>query len=551
MVAAARLMLTMPALQATEIVSNKHGASGDQNSKDESWPIDLVLQHMDNLFSGLIVGQPACVPVNSIPLDTTNVSLFNASDVCAAFTDSASLEDVPPELLPFLGEVWKNWEGANIAAPSSTTAPAVTPEATPMATPTATPMAAPTATPTASSIGTTTSTPPASASPIPTAIATAASPPTGFAALMFNVTQASSRLRAPCTRLCSIDSHLNAPPSPSEQAKLRQLSSTRDREVVCMMLLDVIDPTTGFPTKNILCPEVMNRLIEGNISAPVLPDPTPEMLTAYIESNVAAATSRAVHYGSALPGSYTVLVEAMKRANKLGIFSADPTFELYVTAWTSSDPVTITEVGAAIAQNIRQQQETIMEEHQQAIQQQILQMLQMQAHQMQAQQMMQQSQMQAREQTIIYLAQSGLSQDEINAQLAQMGFDSNGGNQNQQQMNAQGTPIGMASTNAINELIQQLGDTATVAFTSLVPEQRKLAALATYRTLLSAAAQVAASMEAARKAVWHTIGLFVGVQVGCGGNIPSFVASCRVVASYHTDVCSFGSHPKVRPRSHL
>ena len=66
--------------QASEIVSRN-----SDHEEDDSWPIKFVIKQIENVFAGLVIGEPACsaIEYSKLPINAS----MNASEVCALFTD--------------------------------------------------------------------------------------------------------------------------------------------------------------------------------------------------------------------------------------------------------------------------------------------------------------------------------------------------------------------------------------------------------------------------------------------------------------------------------
>ena len=74
---------------------------------NSSWPLDFVVGQMDNVFSGLIVGEPACNNLDPPLWPIWPISPSSTpSNICSAFIDYQSFEEVPLSLSAYFGDTW-------------------------------------------------------------------------------------------------------------------------------------------------------------------------------------------------------------------------------------------------------------------------------------------------------------------------------------------------------------------------------------------------------------------------------------------------------------
>jgi hypothetical protein len=78
----------------------------EYDSVNETFPMNLLLDHVEGITAALAMGEGACeeAPDRANGPTTDNIT---SADVCAYFTERATLDDVPVAHRPFLGDRWQ------------------------------------------------------------------------------------------------------------------------------------------------------------------------------------------------------------------------------------------------------------------------------------------------------------------------------------------------------------------------------------------------------------------------------------------------------------
>ena len=75
------------------------------DSVNETFPMNLLLSHIQDVTAALAVGEGACQFADARVPNTTDP--LTSADVCAYFTESTTLDDVPVSHRPYLGGLWR------------------------------------------------------------------------------------------------------------------------------------------------------------------------------------------------------------------------------------------------------------------------------------------------------------------------------------------------------------------------------------------------------------------------------------------------------------